>query len=60
MRKKTILQVLVLIIFAISIVSGYTILNLSRTNKQLRKHLPYLLPDERIEFFDLIDKDGQK
>jgi hypothetical protein len=49
-----------LIIVAILVVAGFTIFKLIQTNKDLHSHIPNLLQDETIKYFDLLDKDGRE
>lgn len=48
------------ICLSVVLVSGFLIFRLLQINTQLRTKIPYLLPDEKIEYFDLIDKDAKK
>jgi peroxiredoxin len=48
------------ITFAVVVVSGFMIFRLLRLNDQLRAKIPYLLPDEKIKYFNLVDKDARE
>jgi peroxiredoxin len=45
---------------SVVVVTGFMIFRLLQLNSQLREHIPYLLTDEKVEYFDLVDRTGGK
>jgi peroxiredoxin len=60
MEKAKKPHVWMVISLAVVVVAGFMIFKLLRINTQLRAHIPYLLPGEKIEYFDLVDGTGRK
>lgn len=50
----------VAVILSIIVISGFSIFKLLKLNEQLRSKIPYLLPDEKISYFTLLDKDARR
>lgn len=59
MNKNNCNKVFLFIIFSILIISTTAIVKLLQVNEQLKNAVPYLLPNETIEGFNLLDSNGQ-
>ncbi|HDR16387.1 MAG TPA: hypothetical protein ENN79_13080 [Desulfobacteraceae bacterium] len=51
-------RVLFIVASILLIVSAYTIVRLITINHSLRQSLPYLLKNEAIDYFELVDEEG--
>lgn len=60
MRNKCNWITCLLVIISILIIAGFSIFKLVQTNNKLRKSIPYLQIGEKINNFDLLDKDARK
>lgn len=58
MKNKTF--VIALIVVGVSILFGFTVFKLYRLNQETKANLPYLLIGEKINYFDLLDKDANQ
>lgn len=60
MKEKSKKFFCISIFLSIVIIAGLIIVKLLNLNNQLRSKIPYLLPNEKITYFTLLDKDAER